>query len=108
MVDELLGESQVCASMQASSRFLSISGRGEIVRDRQRIEQLWKPAWKAWFPEGKDDPNLVLLRLVASEAEYWDQHGAKALAYLIEGARAVLRGETAKPTSEKQHAKLQL
>jgi general stress protein 26 len=107
-VDELLGENQVCASMQSGSRFLTISGRGEIVRDRQRIEQMWKPTWKAWFPNGKDDPKLVLLRLAASEAEYWDQHGAKGLAYLIEGAKAVLRGEPAKPTSDKQHAKLQL
>jgi general stress protein 26 len=98
-IDELLGENQVCATMQASSRFLNVSGRAEIVRDRQRIERMWKPAWKAWFPNGKDDPKLVLVRLVASEAEYWDQHGVKGLSYLIQGAKA--------PTDE-QHAKLQL
>src|SRR5687767_14631766 len=76
-IDELELENRVCASMQSENRFLTISGRAEIVRDRARIDELWQSAWKAWFPNGKDDPNLVLLKLSATEAEYWDQHGAK-------------------------------
>jgi general stress protein 26 len=108
-VEELEKEAQVCATLQSSTRFLSISGRAQIVKDRQRVEQFWKPSWKVWFPKGKEDPSIVLVRLVASEAEYWDEHGAKGLSYLIEGARALLRGEKAKEqTDPKQHAKLSL
>jgi len=107
-VIELEKDSEVCAAMQSSSRFMSVSGRAEIVKDRQRIEQFWKPQWKVWFPKGKDDPSIVLVRLVASEAEYWDQHGAKGLSYLIEGARALLRGEKPKADDASQHAKLNL
>jgi general stress protein 26 len=107
-VDELENESHICAAMQASNRYLSVSGRGQIVRDRKKIDELWKPSWKAWFPDGKDDPKIALVRLVANEAEYWDQHGIKGLLFMIEGAKAVLRGEAAKPVDAKQHAKLQL
>jgi len=87
---------------------LSFSGRGRVVRDRKRIEELWKPDWKAFFPKGKADPKIALLRLVAGEAEYWDQHGAKGLSFLIQGAKAVLRGEAIKNGDAEQHAKVQL
>lgn len=107
-VEELEKEAQVCATLQSSTRFLSVSGRAVIVKDRQRIGQLWKPSWKVWFPKGKDDPSLVLVRLVASEAEYWDEHGGKGLSYLLEGARALLRGEKPSTGDAKQHAKLSL
>jgi len=31
-----------------------------LVRDRGKIEELWKPEFKMWFPEGKDDPEVAL------------------------------------------------
>ena len=52
--------------------FVSISGSAQLVRDRQKIDELWKPALKAWFPDGKDDPDLALLKVNVENAEYWD------------------------------------
>ncbi|HSK73073.1 MAG TPA: pyridoxamine 5'-phosphate oxidase family protein [Pyrinomonadaceae bacterium] len=52
--------------------YVSVSGRAEISRDRAKIEELWNPVYKAWFPEGLDDPNLILLKIDAEQAEYWD------------------------------------
>lgn len=52
--------------------YISVSGYAELVRDRQKIEQFWHPGHAIWFPEGKDDPNLALLRVVVQKAEYWD------------------------------------
>jgi general stress protein 26 len=53
------------------NRYVSVSGVAQVVRDRAKIRKLWKPAYKAFFPEGMDDPNLALLKVTAHEAEYW-------------------------------------
>lgn len=52
--------------------FVSVSGTAQLVRDRQKMDQLWKPLLKAWFPNGKDDPELALLKVTVNSAEYWD------------------------------------
>ncbi len=52
--------------------FVSVSGTAQLVRDRQKMDELWKPLLKAWFPNGKDDPELALLKVTVNSAEYWD------------------------------------
>ncbi len=56
----------------ASQRYVSITGRCELVRDRVKAKQLWKPLYSTWFPQGLDDPNLMLLKVHVQVAEYWD------------------------------------
>lgn len=51
--------------------FASISGTLREDTDRAVIDRLWNPFVAAWYEGGKDDPNLVLLRLDASEAQVW-------------------------------------
>lgn len=55
--------------------FVSISGPARLVRDEQKIAALWTPAMSLFFPAGKDDPNLVLIRVEMERAEYWDGPG---------------------------------
>ena len=57
---------------EGSQTYVSISGRAIITRDRAKIEELWSPFVKAWFPNGKDDPQLALLKIEVESAEYWD------------------------------------
>ncbi len=52
-------------------RWVSVSGSARLVEDRERIEAMWSPLYEAWF-DGVDDPDLVLLRLDAHSADYWD------------------------------------
>lgn len=52
--------------------YVSLSGTAKVNRDRGMIEALWNDAMKAFFPGGKDDPNLVLLEVSVRTAEYWD------------------------------------
>lgn len=55
--------------------YLSISGVGEIMRDEDKMRALWTPWVKPWFPDGLDDPNLGLLKVTITEAEYWTAPG---------------------------------
>lgn len=55
-----------------NQNYVSITGRAELVRDRKKIDELWRPEFKMWFPEGKDDPEVALLKVNLEKAEYWD------------------------------------
>lgn len=55
-----------------NQHYVSITGTAQLVRDRQKIDELWRPEFKMWFPEGKDDPEVALLKVNLEKAEYWD------------------------------------
>ncbi len=82
----------VTFSDEEEYRWFSLSGRAEIVRDRARIEELWKPFLKTWFPNGKDDPELALLKVNVDRAEYWDEKSSP-ISVLMGFGKAVLTGE---------------
>jgi general stress protein 26 len=108
-VDELERDAQVMAIMQSSSKWLSVVGRAEVRRDKARIDQLWKEAFRVWF-SGKDDPNIVLLRLSPTEAEYWDSSGLKGLKFALQFAAAYVTGKELHGGADDvdQHAKVPL
>ncbi len=52
--------------------YVSVSGRASLVRDRKAIDEHWAESLRVWFPKGKDDPEIALLKVVVQQAEYWD------------------------------------
>ena len=81
-------------SKPEDSTYVSVSGRAEVVHDRAKIEELWSPVLKAWFPEGLDDPHLCLLKVTAEQAEYWDSPSGKVV-QLVGFVKALVTGESA-------------
>lgn len=74
--------------------YVSMAGRGRVFRDQATIDELWNDALKAFFPDGKDDPNLTLLEVSVETVEYWDGPGSligKAIGFVI--ARVTKREE---------------
>ena len=73
-IDEIQKDNRVnvAYSKPEDNKYLSVSGKAEVVKDRAKIEELWSPVLKAWFPEGLDDPHLCLLKIPVEQAEYWD------------------------------------
>jgi len=106
-MDELDADPRVAVTLQSGGAFVSLTGTARIVRDRGRIDEVWSAPMKAWFPEGKDDPNLVLLQVRANLAEYWDRRGVKRLQHLFDTAKAVAQGEKLQPREE-QHGQVSL
>jgi general stress protein 26 len=51
--------------------FASIAGTLEEDQDRSKIDALWNAHTAAWYPGGKDDPDLLLIRLDPSSAQIW-------------------------------------
>lgn len=76
----------VAYASPGKNTYVSVAGVAQVIDDRARIEQLWSPAMKLFFPGGKDDPNLRLIHVRAESAEYWDGPGTllgKALAFVL-------------------------
>ena len=51
--------------------FAAVEGDLSVCHDRAVLERLWNPFVAAWYPGGKDDPNLVLLMMEIGEAKVW-------------------------------------
>jgi general stress protein 26 len=65
-----------------SQRYVSVTGRCELVRDHVKAKQLWKPVYQTWFPKGIDDPNLILLKVHVQEAAYWHEEQGRMVKVL--------------------------
>ncbi len=56
--------------------YISVNGPAEILNDRALIRSMWRPAYKVWFPEGENDPQIRLIKVAVTRAEYWDEPAA--------------------------------
>lgn len=107
--DEITDDNHVNITMQSSMKFVSFSGRIFSSEDRTKLDEIWKDSWKIWFPGGKVDPNLVLLRIEGESGEYWDESGLQGIRYLFEAGKAYLTGT--RPSVDGQprmHSKVEL
>ncbi|OII35016.1 hypothetical protein BIU98_03490 [Curtobacterium sp. MMLR14_010] len=67
----------------------SLVGRASLVHDRERAKSLWAKPLQAWFPDGPQTEGLVLLKVEADTAEYWDGPSS-TIAYIAQAARAAV------------------
>jgi len=51
---------------------VTTTGQAEVVKDQAKVDSLWDESLRDWFPEGKDDPTIVLLRITTQDGECWD------------------------------------
>jgi general stress protein 26 len=96
-VNEAQRVPQVSASFAdlAHHRYVALSGSAELVRDKAKLTELWKPIYKAWFPDGLDTPDIALLHVNAERAEYWDSSSGGFIAQAIALASALVQGKEA-------------
>lgn len=56
----------------ADNSFVSIRGKAEIVENAEKLKEFWNAAYEKFLETSVDDPNLVLIKVEAETAEYWD------------------------------------
>jgi general stress protein 26 len=81
----------VNVSLESGKGFVSIAGTASIVRDAAKIDELWNTHAEAWFPEGREDPTVSLIKIEATSAEYWATDEPKAVT-LFKVAKAAVTG----------------
>lgn len=67
-----------CAN-PSSSEYVSVRGKGRLVRDAAKQKELWSEAARPWFPDGAESPNLALIAVKMIGAEYWDSSSSTAI-----------------------------
>jgi general stress protein 26 len=108
-LDELATDSHVNLGFYSnrSREWVSVSGKAIISRDRDLIEAMYKPDWKAWFPEeggdrtgGPEDPRIALVLVEALSVIYFKKTKPQPV-ILFEIARAMVTGSTPKLGEER-------
>lgn len=72
-----------------SGKYLSVSGTASFCHDQDRKHELFNIFGKAWFPEGVDDPSLLLIKVNPDQAEYWETTSSK-LVQLFKITKAIV------------------
>ena len=78
--------------------FACLAGTVSHDDDRAQIDKLWNNQVEAWFPGGKSDPNLTLLRFDIDSAELWETDIS------IGGRLKMLFGGTIRSDESSSHA----
>jgi general stress protein 26 len=87
-----------------NDRYVSITGMARVVRDREKMQKLWSPVLRIWFPRGLDEPDIALLRVEVDRAEYWDP-SAGLLSAIVSRVRSAVTGAPGFPA---RHGRIDL
>lgn len=79
MVADIAVDPQVGLSFQGKAGmlglrpfFIAVEGRADLIRDRGQFAAHWTKDLDRWFRQGVDTPDLVLIKVSATSAHYWD------------------------------------
>ena len=77
--DEIISNPSINLAFQDMNdkRYLTISGRAEIVHDKDKMKKMMSTIIETWFPKGMDDPSLSLLKVKMDKAEYWETENSR-------------------------------
>ncbi|WP_201554774.1 pyridoxamine 5'-phosphate oxidase family protein [Psychrobacter sp. 72-O-c] len=71
---------------QDDKDYLSITGKAELVEDKEKLDELWSTIYNAYFEHGKEDPEVQLIKVVPHGAEYWANGNSFANVFKITAA----------------------
>ena len=106
-VDEISANPYVLLTFQDARKFASISGELAIEQDRELIGEMWKESWTIWFPKGKSDPSIALLKFTSYEGEFWNNAGIQGIKFVYSAVKALVTGDKPKVNSD-QHSTVTL
>lgn len=97
-MEEIRKKSLVGLTFESATKnkYLSATAVGFEVDNRAKMEELWTPFLKAWFKQGLDTPDIVLLRLDLQDVEFWDAPNSPVVK-VVGLMKALLSDETYQP-----------
>ena len=99
-VDEIRDDQHILLTFvdNGSSKYVALKGKARVNQDQAKIDELWNDHYKAWFPKGKNDPEIAVLAVDVASADYWESTGLKIVtmakyAYAAATGKKVALGE---------------
>jgi len=86
-------------SHPAKNIYVDVKGTCALIIDRKKMEELWDPKLKSWFPEGLDDPKVCLIKVATEEAHFWN-HANSKMGLLFSVLRSITKGDRYKETEK--------
>jgi general stress protein 26 len=71
-VTQLVVRPQVGVSIISANCVVVVAGSVQLSRDSELIRRLWRPTYRAWFPEYKDDREATVIRVAVDRIDYWE------------------------------------
>lgn len=68
-----------------------LHGRLSASNDREKLDEIWNAIASSWFEDGKQDPDVQLLKLDITEGEVWITGGS--LSFLYQIAKSKVTGD---------------
>jgi general stress protein 26 len=98
---ELLHNAKVNVAY-ADKSYVSISGTAEIVQSREKVKEFWNAMYEKMLETTWEDPNIVLIKVNAESAEYWESGS------LLKQAKFLFEKLTGKDTKTKMNDTVRL
>ena len=86
------GDVHMCLMAPDGEYQACVFGKLEIAKSRGHVERFWNPVVAAWYPDGKSDPALTMLRFSPRDAQIWASNGS-AMRFGWEIAKANITGK---------------
>lgn len=97
------GEMQITIANDKNSEYLNLYGHAELYRDQKEVDELYTAIANTWF-DGKEDPNLEIVRFTPEAGHYWDSKAGK----LVQMAGLVVGAITGKQTDNGREGEIHL
>ncbi len=94
----------IAIANDSSNNYLMIHGTCSLSEDKTKMKELWNPIMKAWFPLGLEDADMILIKVIPNEVNYWDNASSK-MVILFNMLKAIVTGEE---YNEGEHGKINL
>lgn len=93
-LEEIKDDSHVLLaySEPKEQNYVSVAGTARVLQDSAKVKELWSEPMRVWFPKGPDDPDIALICVSVTSAEFWDAPSS-AWVYAMGYAKARLTGE---------------
>jgi len=100
---EIEDDREVCLTFSnpKDNTYVSLTGKARVSEDKDLIDRYWNPWVAAWFENGKDDPDLAMLKVKISKGEHWDSKNNKFV-HLFEVAKANVMESTTPSLGENE------
>ena len=106
MIHELAADAHVSLlyADPGNAKFVCAKGMASYSQDKAKIHELWNSMYKAWFPKGEEDPEVTVIQVTVSEAQYWEASASK----LVRGVQYLAASMTGDHTKLGEQGKVKL
>jgi general stress protein 26 len=74
VVKEIEQNANINLSLQGPDMlYVSISGKGDLIRDTEVLKIHWIDELNLWFPKGIETPGIIMIHVKADHIKYWQK-----------------------------------